>query len=232
MDSKHGFKKRRWSSSSSSASSSAQPGWVTRKKAPFYKSLRFTSGVSTPRNFRETVNYGVVELKTGLTFTGGVVSITAAFLGNFTNASAIFDTYRIRSYTVDFVPRGNQVFNTPSAVGGIPSTSGLSPLYTVIDYDDTTTPTSLVQLYEYESVKYVAAGRPHKRKIYPKTLTQLYESAISSGYAPKRGDWIDAATDDVPHLGLKWGITYPAPGSAVGVYDIIVTVNYQCKDQR
>lgn len=234
-DSKYGFqKKRRYggSSSSSSASSSLR-SWPQARYTPKWKrSLYSIKAVSAPKSFREVIYYGDVELKAGLTATYGSVYITAAMLNNFAALTSVFDTYRINKYIVDFVPYGEQVFNTPSATNSVPSTSGVTPLATVIDEDDTTALGSLNSLYEYGTVKYRMGGKQHRRVVYPKTLVQLYESAVTSGYSAKGKQWIDMANDDVPHLGVKWGIGYPAPGATIRMYQIMVTVYYQAKDQR
>lgn len=230
-DSKYGPIKKRRASSSSSSSSSSSGGWKRGwKKARL--SLLSSKAISAPKSFKEVIYYGDVELKTGLTATYGSVYITGAMLNNFSALTSVFDTYSIRKYTVDFVPYGEQVFNLATANGGIPSTSGVSPLVTAIDYDDTTTPGSLVQLYEYATVQYQMTGKRHKRTVYPKTLSQLYETALTSGYSAKSKQWIDIAQDDVPHIGLKWGVNYPAPAATVKMYQIMVTVWYACKDQR
>lgn len=232
-DSKYGYIKKRRYGSSSSSSSSSSSGWVPykRRKAKYY-SLISSKKVSEPKSFKEVLYYGDVELKSGLTATYGAVYITGAMLNNFSALSSAFDTYSIRKYKVDFIPYGQQVFNTASGNGALPSTSGVSPLVSAIDYDDTTVPGSLTQLYEYATVRYSPTGKRQARIVYPKTFTQLYETAVSSGYSAKKNQWIDIAQDDVPHIGLKWGINYPAPGANIKMYQIMVTVWYCCKDQR
>lgn len=226
-------RKRRYGSSASSSSSSSGSGRAFRGRRPrIYKSLISSKAVKAPKSFCETINYGDVELKASLTASSGSVYITGAMLGNFSSVSGVFDTYSIRKFRVDFVPYGQQVYNTPSAVNGLPSTSGVSPLFTVIDHDDINTLGSVNQALEYQTMKYVPSGERLTRYVYPKTLTQLYESSISTGYSAKANQWIDIAQDDVPHIGLKWIITYPAPGSTILMYKILVTVWYACKDQR
>lgn len=230
-DQKYGYKKRRGSFSSSSSSASSR--YVPYSKRPrLYKSLISTKAIKAPKTFRETINYGDVELKTGLTATAGVINFKVSQLGNFSTLSGAFDTYSVRKIKVDFIPYGMQVFNTASATNGLPSTSGVSPLHTVIDYDDANNLSSVNAALEYATCKYAPTGRRITRTYTPKTLTQIYESAISSGYSGKANQWIDVAQDDVPCLGLKWILTYPAPGANILMYKIYVTVTYLLKDQR
>lgn len=42
---------------------------------------------------------------------------------------------------------------------------------------------------------------PFKMIIYPKYQVQLYYTALTSGYSPKRGDVSSAL--DIPHYGMK-----------------------------
>lgn len=232
-DQKYGYRKRFRNQGSSSSSSSSGSYVRPFRRAPrLFKSLVSAKAVRQPKSFKEIINYGDVELKNGLTATSGVVFITGAMLGNFSPLSSAFDTYTIRRYKVDFVPYGNQVYNTAAAVNGLPSTSGVSPLYTVVDFDDSNTFASVNAACEYATVKYAMTGKQHTRYVTPKVPVQLYESSITSGYSSKTNQWIDVATDDVPHLGLKWIVTYPAPASNILMYKIVVTVWYAMKDQR
>lgn len=232
-DYKHGSqKKRRYgSSNSSSSSSSSLSKWAPRKA--FRKSLTPSSRFSAERQFTETINYGTVDLKVGLTFTGGVVYITAAMLGNIASASGLFDTYKIRKFIVKFIPCGQQVFNVPSANGGVPSTSGVSQLTTAVDPDDGNAPSSVNQVMEYETCKFAGPGKQHTRVMMgPKVSAEFYETIVTTGYGSRKQQWLDIASDDVPHYGVKWAISYPAPAATIQMYRIIVVVHYSCKDQR
>ena len=113
--------------------------------------------------------------------------------------SKLFDSYRINKVVVKAFPL------TYSSVNVNPNYKILS----AIDLDDGNVPTSL-SLQERSNSKIdivTSSGNTKQVKTWtvrPRYLTQLYESALTSGYGQgARSQWIDCGDPDIPHYGLK-----------------------------
>jgi len=147
--------------------------------------------------------------------------------------TALFDQYKITGAKLQFTPALSEgILNptTPSA-----ATLGYSRFHSVIDYDDSTTPTSEDQLLEYGSVKSTAPFRTHTRFIKPKMLQEIYRSAVGTAYSPRSGQYIDLTYPDVPHYGIK--VWCSAPNTPAGVqgsiaYKVYLTLYFTCKNTR
>ncbi len=84
--------------------------------------------------------------------------------------------------------------------------------YTLIDKDGAANPVDWPAFMERASVKvknlYPSGNNACQATMYlkPRPLTQLYESAASTGYAlNRRKVWVDMADPTVPHYGLLYG---------------------------
>lgn len=75
------------------------------------------------------------------------------------------------------------------------------------DYDDGQTET-VDQLRQRAGTKFfvLRPNKVYKINIRPAILAQTYQTSVSTGYAPKWNQWIDAGNTDVPHYGMKYNI--------------------------
>jgi hypothetical protein len=145
----------------------------------------------------------------GATITGNVayspytagVFWTLGSLPNVSDFTNLFDRYMI-TYVKCFI----HLKLDPSSQSATLAT--LPKLYYVRDYDDATTPSSINELREHSKCTYrvMNPNRPIVIGIKPATLALAYRSAVASTYSPKWKTWIDMATTDVPHYGLKLAI--------------------------
>lgn len=115
-------------------------------------------------------------------------------VSEFTN---LFDMYRIDKVTIKFMPRAN------SAEAG--TNQGLVKLFTVIDKDDITTPTSIAELLQYETCKVTPMSRVVTRTFKPLFAREAFQGGVTSAYTPGSG-WIDCSNPLVQHYGIKWGM--------------------------
>jgi len=66
-------------------------------------------------------------------------------------------------------------------------------------------------------------------------LTQMYRTALTTGYAPKRSTWIDMAQTDVPHYALKGVIDFEnfnPPTGADYTFQCNIKYYFQCRNTR
>lgn len=124
--------------------------------------------------------------------------------------TALYDQYRIRAVQVKFSPISLTINNLNSSA----LSSGQSPtLMSVIDYDDSTDLPSASVARQYSTCivnQYsTSQSKATTRYFTPASLTQLYRTLTTTGYSSKYGQWIDVATNDVPHYGMKFLMTTP-----------------------
>lgn len=169
-----------------------------------------------------------------VTVTAGISPSLFAYtfqLSDIPNASALadlYDQYRINAVKVTFFPQAN-VFNanTTNLVVSVPE------IYTAIDLDSNTTPTSINVIDQYTTARHKFFNRPHSRYLKPKALGQCYISATSTGYFNLGKQWLDMGNTNIPHYGLVGGIVCSQGSDMVGQL-IRVTATYylQCRNVR
>lgn len=113
---------------------------------------------------------------------------------DFTN---LFDMYKITFVQVKFY-----LVIDPSAQAA--AVARYPRMWWTRDYDDANT-LSINQIRERSKCG-SALLTPHKPiviNVRPAITTQVYRTPISTGYAPKWNQWLDADQPDIPHYGLK-----------------------------
>lgn len=142
---------------------------------------------------------------------------------DFTN---LYDQYCIKFVKWMLIPRGNS-----SDVGTAATTGQNMGVFSVIDYDDNTTPTSIDELTEYQSMKMTRSNQYHTRAFKPKIRNAVIGSAgvIVNGN-PKATEWIDCNSTTVPHYGIKYALQQLPNGSQI--YDLKVTYYLSFKNVR
>lgn len=198
------------------------------RKRPFSKTSRRTKYV---RNVRSTASrryrrarLGVMSrdvhayrrygTPTTVTLTGAATesdnsdSFSLSSVTNYSELTTLYDQYRIRSVTMKF-----HLVTNPDRLtipGTDPAANYLAPpnypkLWYVRDYDDNTAVT-LATMREMGKAKFKIM-KPNSIisvKLRPAVLTQLYRTAVSTGYSPQWPKKLDCSQSDIPHYGLKW----------------------------
>lgn len=174
-----------------------------------------------------------LSIETGK-FNGGVVTVNMAIIANSINEVAsytnLYDKYKICSYSVKFIPRGD-MFTIDKA--NIDASQNFI-FVTALDYDDATSPTEEQALFNYRNHKWTRGTKVHSRYVrYPHVMKWVQETAGSGGnVSNERAGWIDAAGLNVPHYGLKWGCK---PGGSAGstIYmDVLLSVYVKWAGRR
>jgi hypothetical protein len=121
------------------------------------------------------------------------LSFTVNSLDNFSSLSAVFDQYRIDEISVLVDSQINLASNGAE----------LGQLYTVVDVDDASAPTTLAQLGGYSSCTMSDGVLNHFHRWKPQFAIAAY-SGVFTSFAATTG-WIDCASPSVQHYGLKGG---------------------------
>lgn len=114
--------------------------------------------------------------------------------------SALFDQYKLHSYTVEFIPR----WDSKDLEAG---TNYLPSLYYYFDTDDNNPPANAGEVMQRPHVRRVTFNKPIVIKCKsPTVASNIYQSALTVGYGGRRSPWIDINSSAVPHYGIKFFI--------------------------
>ncbi len=155
--------------------------------------------------FSRRVSYGALTSASAIGSFGSVQFLLSN-LPNFGDFVNVFDQYRILQVTVVVLPNSIQAN---------------IPIYTAIDYDDGSIPTTINEMYEKDTCRVSSSDQVIERTLQPRVLREVYESLSSSGYevAPA-GTWIDSSESNVPHYGLKYFIAAIPTSGLINTYSI------------
>jgi hypothetical protein len=137
-------------------------------------------------------------------------------LASTTVTSGFWDQYRIDAIRFSIVPQNN-------AIGLVTnSTTSLTPLYCVIDYDDNTNLGSINAALAYSNCITLNPGESCERLFKPRMAVSAYASSFGS-FANMGNMWIDSASTSVQHYGIK--VVVPGVAAAQTLlqsWDVIV----------
>jgi len=115
-------------------------------------------------------------------------------VSQFSSWAAVFDQYLIREVevwiTTAFSPAATAV------------NYGNENLYLVVDYDDANALTTVAGALAYENVIAAPVTNGHYRKWRPHIAVAAYSGTFTS-FKNEVSDWIDVASPNVQHYGLK-----------------------------
>jgi hypothetical protein len=117
-------------------------------------------------------------------------------LPEYASYTTIFDQYRFKRVELIFLP-GTQPALPAATLQRAPS------LYTAIDYDDNGTPASVATVLNYANCRLTPPGRKLVVSFKPHCAIGAYNGTNFSNYANSVNQWMDAASSDVYHYGVK-----------------------------
>jgi len=144
-----------------------------------------------------TTNALITQASTVQSFT---YNFNLTDLDNYTSFTNLFDQWRIDAVVFRVIPMQNALGLTTN------STTTLSRLYTVIDYDDATAIGLESTMRGNESCMLVPPGEGCSRTFRPRMALAAYQGAFT-GYMNAQSTWIDSNTPAVQHYGLKLLVT-------------------------
>jgi hypothetical protein len=137
--------------------------------------------------------------------------IAANLATDFASLAAVFDQYRIVGVEIKLIPHIN-------STTGSAATAMSGQLYTVIDYDDATNLMAISALEAYDNCVSAPAYQVVRRCFAPRIALAAYSGAFTS-FANEEAGWIDCASGNVEHYGLKVG-TDPGTTGALQSWDL------------
>lgn len=148
----------------------------------------------------------------------------AISLNSFTANSdftSLFEQYRIAQLTFKFIPQVAFVSSTP-----------VPPLYTWIDQDDDSAPTSLDEGMQKETLRVSPPGQYLERNFIPQLSQDGLVStnpAVSGYSAPSNNLWVDNVSNNVKYYGIKMWIPQSATLNNVAAYNVVCEAVIQCR---
>lgn len=141
---------------------------------------------------------------------------------DFTN---LYDAYKIKAVKLRFLPyytqsvlnSANPTFSTFSSVSNL-------RIYSAVDYNTASTPTSIDSIREYSNCKVTSYTRGHSR--YFKPLPQLVASNNPFYQFPRAfAPWMNSTTSSTAYLSLRVGIdTSLFPAASIAPGDVLLRV--------
>jgi len=128
----------------------------------------------------------------------------------YTEFQSMYDRYRITHVQLQFtlVTNPDSTLNLNKDPAGAPlwqPTNWYPKLWYVKDYDDSST-IDIAAMKERANAKnfILKPDRIYKINVKPAILAKSYATALTDGYAPKWKQWVDMATTNVEHYGIKF----------------------------
>lgn len=142
----------------------------------------------------------------------GAVWFNMDMLDGLAAFTGLFDQYRVVCYAVRFIPLQNIQGDTAAAVVGISNIPGR--LYTCLDHDDVGVST-LALMRQDDSCIETNFGKELTRYVKPQvSMNSAYnQNTTSTGKVLVKSPWVNLATTNVIHAGLKWAINRAGAGS-------------------
>lgn len=167
---------------------------ITAANSKFYFNIYHGSAAYTPVYGWTVMNFQLKQVPDYAEFTG------------------LFDRYQIAGIKIKIIPYLTAITSFDTSGAGAGNGGGVQSMpitvHSIIDHDDSnniggSTDAYVNQLRQYESYKVNnLAGRPIKRFFKPRIAMAGYAGTFT-GYANFKNIWIDAASNDIQHYGLK-----------------------------
>lgn len=146
----------------------------------------------------------------------GKATFALQYVTNYSDFTNLFDRYKIKAVKTDFHFMGAPVTSL--------QTQNANPtLFTVVDYNDDTTPASTASLLEYGKCRTHQFG-PNRTvaSVYfkPKLRASSWDEsgALAGNYNPTTEPWLFIQNPGISHYGLKYGITGLSLSNAIEIY--------------
>jgi len=152
--------------------------------------------------------------------------LTLSNVTNHTDFTNLYDQYKIEKIRFTLMPRQN----ITTGVGALQVAS--APVFSVIDFDDANTPTSIAQLMQYQNLKTTKGTSTHSRVYKPGVQVQTQNSGGGAAFGmTRKSPWLDCADDTVQHNAVKFALQAPTGGVSIS-YDLKVDVFLAFKNVR
>jgi len=180
--------------------------------------------------FTRFVSRGTLNGTSGTSSSFGVKTFKISDVAGYAEFSAIYDFYKISAIQIRFIPAANVTTTT------VQQTFYSNRFFSVLDYNDNTTPTSLNDLREYGNCKMTPGTKIHKRFFKPKLQVAVDEDGgAGSSYGvvqfPKN-PWVSMGSNQTEYFAIKYGLEHPSLSANTELYVIECKYYLQFKSTK
>lgn len=190
-----------------------------RSSAPI-KMYRKVGTFQPVHYFKRNVNLNPITVTTGTDATYAGYSFKLNDLHDLSQLTGLYDFFKLTKVVVKFIPIQNVTSGTGSALTFDNAYS--NRLFTAIDYNDKSAPTSVAELREYSTCKWTPMMKIHKRVITPQVVMTVDEdgpAGSSYGYAQNTSNpWISTGSNACQYFGLKVAFEHTSSIDSGGYY--------------
>lgn len=165
--------------------------------------------------FSQTVQYGTISYTTVAPPTSGIQVFALSDLGNLPNLSALFRQFRLSYVELNFEPA--------SSNGTGLSTVGFPPLYTALIVTQSSPPSTLADLLQYQTVQSVPFGSFVQRRLKPVPPSSL----TADQYV--RNPWLDTSAALSGWSGVAYSLGGVGP-TALNGWTLTATIHAQFRN--
>jgi len=176
------------------------------------------SNYRSVHHFKRTYNAGASTITCdGINPTLLALNFSMNDMPGYGELTSLYDFYRLRGVTVTALPYQQNMSNSISSVNNARN----APIFYAIDRSDTTAPSTVEEVLEYQDHKIsnVWAGF----KIYVKN------PKFADNTSGERGGWVATSNPVLNWYGLK--VSIPPTGVATSFY-LLYTIYISCKDPK
>lgn len=200
-----------------------------RKKSSTRPRRKYRSRVRQPVQFfkRSTYLSGIVTATSTADIYGTQV-FSISQVPNVAEFTTLYDQYKINLVKWQLIPRGNQ-----SDVGTSTTTGQLMGVFSALDYDDNSAPTSIQDIMEYQNARMTRSNQIHKRVLKPRARVNIVGSGgagVNGQIFGSRNPWIDCNAPTTPHFGIKYVLQQLPAGTQI--YDMKIDFYMAFKNVR
>lgn len=164
----------------------------------------------------KTIQYGLLTSSVTVPVFG-LFMFAASQISDIASLGGVFDQYKI-----DWVELLIQPSNSSASLD-------YGQLVSVVDYDDVSNPGSVAALLDYNTAIISNGSFQHYHKFRPRIATAVYGGAVFSSFANSASQWIDMASTNVEHYGVKVGWT---PTAAVLTAQVFARLHVSFRSTR
>lgn len=170
-----------------------KPSWMKKRRVIRRRKVIPRRGVKQPVQYFKRSKYAKAAYTTSTTS-----DVFAAYYGtladvpNSIDFTTLYDQYKILGIKYTLIPRVTES-DTTQQIGNV---------WSILDYDDSTVPSGLDTMLQYQNLKMTRGHKMHGRYFKPRVNMELNQNTSTPAMAPITS-WIDVTSETVPHRGIK-----------------------------
>lgn len=160
------------------------------------------------------------------------MSVQLDMFPNYIEFSQLFDEYRIKQVTFTVYP--SQINSEATGTGALGALPAQMSKWATVEEKTDDGAIAYGAMLNYGTYQNVLLDKKRSRTFkHPSVLTQLFRTALTTGYSPRASPWITSTNADVPHYcGKGTFVNAAAAATNILTYEIICTAVIETRNVR